>query len=100
MDMLARPAAVDEIVEFRGTTSLSSLRRGAKAVVTGVGSGQGKLSLIERRLLELGFNIGEQVEVIAETRPGRDPFVVRIGCTTLALRRREAETVWVDVVAG
>ena len=35
-------------------------------------------------------------EIIAEARPGRDPFVVRVGNTTLALRRCEAETIWVE----
>jgi Fe2+ transport system protein FeoA len=44
----------------------------------------------------LGFVSGERVEVLAEARPGRDPFVVRVGSTTLALRRREVETVWVE----
>ena len=34
---------------------------------------------------------------MAEAWPGRDPFVVRIGQTTLALRRREAESVWVEL---
>ena len=29
--------------------------------------------------------------------PGGDPFVVRVGTTTFALRRREVETVWVEV---
>jgi Fe2+ transport system protein FeoA len=40
---------------------------------------------------------GEQVEILAEARPGRDPFVVRVGHTTLALRRGEAQSVWVDL---
>jgi hypothetical protein len=40
---------------------------------------------------------GEQVEILAEARPGRDPFVVRVGHTTLALRRREAESIWVEL---
>jgi len=34
---------------------------------------------------------------VAEAWPGRDPFVVRVGNTTLALRRREAESVWVEL---
>ncbi len=37
------------------------------------------------------------IEILAETRPGRDPFVVRVGNTTLALRRREAENIWVEI---
>ena len=39
---------------------------------------------------------GEHIEILAEARPGRDPFVVRVGHTTLALRRREAQNIWVS----
>ena len=76
--------------------SLSALSPGCAATVVGVGSRGGTLSGLEQRLLELGFVSGERVEVLAEARPGRDPFVVRVGSTTLALRRREVETVWVE----
>jgi ferrous iron transport protein A len=62
-----------------------------------VGSRSAVLSPLERRLLELGFVSGEQIEIVAEARPGRDPFVVRVGNTTFALRRQEAESVWVEV---
>ena len=62
-----------------------------------VGSSTAPLSALERRLLEFGFVHGEQVEILAEARPGRDPFVVRVGHTTLAMRRREAQSVWVDL---
>jgi Fe2+ transport system protein FeoA len=56
------------------------------------------LSSLDRRLLELGFCSGEQIEVLAEARPGRDPFVVRVGHTTLALRRCEVENIWVEIL--
>ncbi len=62
-----------------------------------VGSSATPLSALERRLLEFGFVHGEQVEILAEARPGRDPFVVRVGHTTLALRRREVQSVWVEL---
>ena len=35
--------------------------------------------------------------MLTEARPGRDPFIVRIGTTTFALRRREVQTVWVEI---
>ena len=64
----------------------------------GVGrSRSNELTPLERRLLELGFVSGEPFEIVAEARPGRDPFVVRVGNTTFALRRREAESVWVEL---
>jgi ferrous iron transport protein A len=94
MDAVAMPGGV---VLEPGHISLSALSPGATGVIIGVGSRSKELSALDRRLLELGFCTGEQVEIIAETRPGRDPFVVRIGNTTLALRRCEAENIWVDV---
>ena len=82
-----------------GFVSLAALSPGTSGRVIGVGSGSpsSPLSALERRLLEFGFVSGEQVEILAEARPGRDPFVVRIGHTTLALRRREAQSIWVEV---
>jgi len=77
--------------------SLSALSPGASGTVLGVGCRSAVLSALERRLLELGFVSGEQFEIVAEARPGRDPFVVRIGTSTFALRRREAESVWVEI---
>ena len=94
MDAVAAPGglALDP-----GYISLSALSPGASGVIVGVGAGSPQLSGLDRRLLELGFCTGEHVEIVAEARPGRDPFVVRIGHTTLALRRREAENIWVEM---
>jgi ferrous iron transport protein A len=80
-----------------GFVSLAALPPGTTARVVSVGSIASALSALERRLLEFGFVSGEQVEILAEARPGRDPFVVRVGNTTLALRRREAQSVWVEI---
>jgi ferrous iron transport protein A len=76
---------------------LSTLSQGSSGLIVGVGSATGDMTPLERRLLELGFISGEQFEILAEAWPGRDPFVVRIGNTTLALRRREAESIWVEL---
>src|SRR5580700_6574056 len=94
MDAAATPAglALDP-----GFVSLAALPPGTAGRVVAVGARTGVLSPLERRLLEFGFVNGEQVEILAEARPGRDPFVVRVGHTTLALRRREAESVWVEM---
>ena len=94
MDAVAAP----EGLAFEpGFVSLAALPPGTTARVVGVGSIASALSALERRLLEFGFVNGEQVEILAEARPGRDPFVVRVGHTTLALRRREAQSVWVEI---
>jgi ferrous iron transport protein A len=47
------------------------------------------------RLLELGFVEGEVLRVIAHGYPGGEPIAVRIGNTTFALRRFEADHVLV-----
>ncbi|HYM42780.1 MAG TPA: FeoA family protein [Steroidobacteraceae bacterium] len=80
-----------------GAVSLAALRPGTRGRVVRLDTPCRALSALERRLLEFGFVSGERVEILAEARPGRDPFVVRIGHTTLALRRREAESVLVEV---
>lgn len=96
MDASTTPA---EIGLDPSHVNLSTLSPGSRAKVIKVGaSSNGALSALERRLLELGFISGEHIEVLAETRPGRDPFVVRVGQTTLALRRGEAQPVWVEMI--
>jgi ferrous iron transport protein A len=94
MDAVAVPAGLSLEPGF---ASLAALSPGTRGRVVAVGSGAAALSALERRLLEFGFVNGEHVEVLAEARPGRDPFVVRIGHTTIALRRREAQSVWVEL---
>jgi ferrous iron transport protein A len=97
MDAVAAPLGLSLEPGF---VSLSACPPGTRGNVVGVGTGAASLSALERRLLEFGFIPGEQVEILAEARPGRDPFVVRVGQTTLALRRREAESVWVELMRG
>lgn len=80
------------------TVSLATLRKGARNVVVNVrddaqGLGDEAHSTVSRRLLELGFVPGEAIEVIEEAWPGGDPMVVRLGSTTFALRRSEANAV-------
>jgi len=78
--------------------------RGLRGVVVQVGvpaaSGlaaalaQGEL---ERRLLEIGFVEGAEVEILHEGIIGRDPIGVRLDDMCVALRRREADAVLVRV---
>lgn len=57
----------------------------------------GNINELERRLLELGFVEGAAVEVLQEGLFGRDPILVRVNDTRIALRRREAAYVRVEV---
>jgi ferrous iron transport protein A len=45
---------------------------------------------------ELGFVAGESVQLMARGLPGGDPLVVRVGCSTYALRGAEAACVVVS----
>src|ERR1700758_734624 len=94
MDAVAAP---EGLALDPGFVCLAALPPGPTGHVVSVGSSASTLTPLERRLLEFGFVNGEQVEILAEARPGRDPFVVRIGHTTLALRRREAQSIWIDL---
>ncbi len=94
MDALATPEGT---LLAPGSVSLSALTPHSVAFVRGVGRGAAGATALEKRLIELGFVCGERVEVLTQAVPGGDPFVVRVGDTTFALRRREVATVWVDV---
>ena len=50
----------------------------------------GPQDAIARRLRELGFVNGEEVEVVAKGPLGAEPLLVQIGYTRFALRRSEA----------
>ena len=84
---------------------LGKLHRGAAGTVAEVvdrneSLGDEAQSTPARRLVEIGFVQGERCEVIGETWPGGDPMAVRIGNSTFALRRREANAVLVHVERG
>ena len=50
---------------------------------------------LERRLIELGFVEGADVELLHEGLFGSDPIAVRVAHATIALRRREAMAILV-----
>jgi len=52
--------------------------------------------LFDASALPVEENMRQTVEVVAEARPGRDPFVVRVGSSQFALRRCEAQNIWVE----
>jgi ferrous iron transport protein A len=76
--------------------NLSSLKKGAHAVVVGLAETEhSELLAIKQRLAELGFIPGETLHVIA--RSFRDRVAVRIGNTIFALRGHEASMIYVHV---
>ena len=71
---------------------LSELPRRTPAIVEAVEE-QTDNDAIARRLRELGFVAGEQVEVVAAGPFGAEPLLVQVGFTRFALRRAEAARV-------
>jgi ferrous iron transport protein A len=78
---------------------LGLARRGFCGHIQAIHVGDGAHGLtateLERRLLELGFVEGAEVEVLHEGPMGRDPIAVRVNDSTIALRRREAMAILV-----
>jgi len=79
---------------------LSEARVGQRGVITSVGThGQHQPDDIEleRRLLELGFVEGARVELIHEGLFGHDPIALRVDDMRVALRRKEAASLIVEL---
>ena len=51
---------------------------------------------ITHQLAEIGFIPGEQVTVLRRNLFGGDPMMVRIGLSTFAIRKQEAELIEVE----
>lgn len=77
--------------------------KGLKGIVTSVGQADFAKSSIddpfseelERRLLEIGFVEGAEVEILHEGFIGKDPIAVRVDDMSVALRRREANAIMI-----
>ena len=94
-DLSVRPEAAPQAM------ALSQARRGRRGVITSVGRHVGEhAEEMERRLLEMGFVEGAQIEVLHEGPFGGDPLVVRLDDMRVALRRAEADLVRIGAQGG
>jgi len=103
-DMLAAPIGASglasEVVEGP-LARLSQARPGDKGVIIDVraethpGDHGVGVEELQRRLLEFGFVEGAEFEVLHEGAIRRDPIAVRLDDMRVALRRRDAEDVWI-----
>jgi len=79
------------------TVSLTRLGAGSAGTIAGVRAPQpGQDPELVLRLIEIGFLPGELVRVIARGQPGNEPIAVRLGHTTFALRRFEADFIQIE----
>ena len=110
VDPFARFGGAVGVAQAPRIVSLAQARRGDRGVVVGVGVGVHAPHLhglldghgvhndeLERRLLEIGFVEGAQVSVLHEGLFGRDPLAVRVDDTRVALRRREAADILIQL---
>lgn len=80
---------------------LSQARRGRRGTIMAVARHVGRQDPeMERRLLEMGFVEGAQIEVLHEGPFGGDPMVVRLDDMRVALRRAEADLVQIGFAGG
>lgn len=98
--MLAEPAL--KSTAMAEAVALSQVAVGQTVAIREVltGSAHSEDGDIGLRLLELGFVEGEILRVVAHGFPGHEPIAIRIGNTTFALRRFEADHVMVVATAG
>jgi ferrous iron transport protein A len=99
-DML--PEAAAATVEAAGArVRLSGVKPGDKGEIVEVGAesragdhGVG-VDELQRRLLEFGFVEGARFEVLHQGAIWNDPIALKLDDMRVALRRRDAEDVWV-----
>ncbi len=84
----------------RGLTSLDALAPGRQAVIKAIGRAMDgrENAVLERRLLEIGFEEGRETEVRHIGPFGGDPIAVRVDKLSIAMRRGEAAFVLVEPV--
>jgi ferrous iron transport protein A len=99
-DMLAQPIETAALAQA-GVGRLSAARPGDIGVILEVraeshpGDHGVGVEELQRRLLEFGFVEGAEIEVLHEGAIRRDPIAVRVDDMRVALRRRDAEDIWV-----
>ena len=81
---------------------LGHLNKGARAEIIALDESSTVTPLkpgeLERRLIEMGFVEGAQIEILHEGFPKRDPIAVRVADHVVALRRAEANAIVVTVL--
>jgi ferrous iron transport protein A len=74
-------------------TTLDKLPVRTKATIADIKPGAHDGGALKRRLMELGFVPGEQVQVLRRVFAGRGPLAVRIGTSTFAMRKLESSLI-------
>jgi ferrous iron transport protein A len=87
-------------MKTNGKSRLGELKKGMRARIVAVGDADGATgeptSSMDSRLMEMGLLEGALVEIVHEAPFGGDPIAVRVRGALIALRRNEANQVWVE----
>lgn len=76
------------------TIPLSQLARGQRARICGFDGSDA----FQRKLLEMGMEEGQEVALMHTGPIGRDPLAIRMHDRTIALRRRDASQIAVEIL--
>lgn len=87
---MSAPLQAPSAIDTDGHRSLTELALGEQGIVESIDLPQGDA----RRLMELGFLPGAQVEYVRRS-PFGDPRVFQVDGTEIALRRETALHVWI-----
>jgi len=88
---------VASLSEADATDCVANLAKGDRVQIRSIAPALNpEQTILRDRLEELGFLPGESLRVVAVSFPGGDPVAVRLGNTTFALRRHEAEMICVS----
>ncbi|MBU6155246.1 MAG: ferrous iron transport protein A [Bdellovibrionales bacterium] len=82
------------ILNSESSEKLGTLTPGARAEIVGFGVSAEQMDFLIR-LHEVGFIVGEHVEILGSAPMGRDPISIRIKDAVYALRREDADLVLV-----
>lgn len=75
--------------------TLNDLRRGERAIIARI-AGVGGDEVTVRRLHEMGFDDGVEVEMLHRGSIGGDPLALRVGSTVIGLRKALAAMIAIE----
>jgi ferrous iron transport protein A len=87
------------ILNSESAQMLGALEPGTRGEIVGFGLTEDHLDFLIR-LNEVGFVVGEQVEVLGRAPLGQDPISIRVKDAVYALRRDDANLVLVQVTGN
>lgn len=81
-------------------TRLGTLSPGTRGIIKQIGSSNSATDISEQadRLREIGFAEGLDFEIMQQSPFGRDPIAVSVGGMTVALRRHDANLIFVETL--